>query len=155
MTRLFDHISFWKSILLIAALTVCFQSYSFASDVTLQWDANTEPDLKGYKLYYGSFSGAPYDGKAIDQGSSPITIEINDLKDINKPEFKLTGLDTEEHYFVAITAYDTEGLESDFSNEVSLGPEGSSSSNGDVRMLSNHSADSGCFAKTATITHKK
>ncbi len=159
MTWLFNHKPFWKNVLLTIAIMVCFQSYSFAADVTLQWDANTESNLKGYKLYYGSFSGAPYDGKGVDQGDSPITIDTNDLKDPLNPEFALTGLDIKEYYFITITAYDSEGIESDFSNEVSLGPEGSSfggsfANENDINMLSNHSADSGCFVKTATSCSK-
>jgi len=30
---------------------------AFSSQVTLAWDQNTEPDLAGYKLYYGNASG--------------------------------------------------------------------------------------------------
>ena len=29
----------------------------FASDVSLEWDANTEPELGGYELRYGTESG--------------------------------------------------------------------------------------------------
>jgi hypothetical protein len=30
---------------------------AYSAQVTLEWDPNTEPDLGGYKLYYGNASG--------------------------------------------------------------------------------------------------
>jgi len=100
-------------------------SMAYASGVTLKWDANTENDLAGYKIYYGYNSGI-YDGININQGDSPIVITILDQNDPNymnneNPEFSLSGLDYDmnDYYFV-ITAYDTEipALESGYSNEV-------------------------------------
>ena len=37
-------------------------SLGYALDVTLAWDANSETDLAGYKLYYGTTLGGPYNG---------------------------------------------------------------------------------------------
>ena len=55
---------------------LCFATLTYAEDVTLIWNANTEPDLAGYKVYYktGS-SGVPYNGTGATEGSSvfPIT----------------------------------------------------------------------------------
>lgn len=82
-----------------------------ASDVTLEWDANTEADLAGYKIYYGRTSGAPYDGVGAREGNSPIDVA-------NVTTFTLHGLADGHMYFVA-TAYDTQDLESGYSNEVS------------------------------------
>lgn len=70
------------------------------------WDANSEEDLAGYKLYYGSASrryGAP-----IDVG--------------NVTEYTITGLDNGVKYFIAATAYNDEGAESKFSKELVLDP---------------------------------
>jgi hypothetical protein len=79
----------------------------------LAWDANTEPDLAGYKLYYkrGS-SGAAYDGGGAVEGPSPI-----DVGDVTV--YTITGLSDTEDCFFVVTAYDTEVLESDYSDEVS------------------------------------
>ena len=76
---------------------------SLASYLTLAWDPNTEPDLSGYQVYYGTASGEYVD--SIDVGNIT-TYRLDDLLD---------GVT----YFIAVTAYDTSGNESDFSNEVS------------------------------------
>ena len=114
-------ILYWKGLLIIVSLFLCFKATSYAADVTLQWDANTEPDLAGYKIHYDTNSGEPYAPDAADyaaQGSSPVTVQIGDLSDPNDPGYTLTGLDEGKGYFFAVTAYDDEGLESEYSNEA-------------------------------------
>lgn len=75
---------------------------AFAENMDLSWDSNTESDLAGYKVYYGSSSG-----------NYGIPIDIG-----NRTTYTLTGLDLGTYYF-SVTAYDTSGNESGFSNEVS------------------------------------
>jgi hypothetical protein len=112
-----------KVIFLFPLLFLFAVTQSYALEVTLGWDANTEPDLAGYKVYYktGS-SGPPYNGTGADQGSSPVTVPIGDLADRDNPEYTLSGLSDSEVSFLVVTAYDTEGLESDYSNEVPPAP---------------------------------
>lgn len=69
---------------------------------TLEWDPNTEPDLAGYKLYYGLSSG-DYQ-YSVDAG--------------NQTTYTLTDLEAGKTYYIAATAYNTTGLESDYSDEV-------------------------------------
>lgn len=70
---------------------------------TLAWDANTEPELAGYRIYYGT---APRTyGAPIDVG--------------NVTTYKVQGLTRGQRYYFAATAYDAVGNESGFSNEVS------------------------------------
>ena len=65
------------------------------------WDANSEEDLAGYKLYHGGASGV-YDGH-IDVGNvTTYTVQIEE--DCN--------------CYFTVTAYDTAGNESGYSNEV-------------------------------------
>jgi len=73
-----------------------------AADVTLQWDRNTEPDIAGYKVYYGTASRV-YGVPIVLAG--------------NVTTYTVTGLTSGTYYF-AVTAYNTAGLESGFSNEV-------------------------------------
>jgi hypothetical protein len=70
--------------------------------VDLAWDANTEPDLDGYKIYYGLASGNY--GTPVDVG--------------NVEQHTLTGLEEGKTYFLAATAYDLDGNESAFSDEL-------------------------------------
>jgi hypothetical protein len=108
----------------LVAISVIFgfilgvQAFAFATDVTLQWDANSEEDLAGYYVYYkvGSYD-PPYDGMDADQGISPIGVPLAALNDPANPEYMLTGLNPDEIYFFAVTAYNNEDpeLESDYS----------------------------------------
>jgi hypothetical protein len=74
----------------------------YAAEVTLAWDPNSESDLAGYKIYYGTASG---------QYGTPIVIG-------KQTEYTVTGLTPGVTYYFAVTAYSVSGLESGFSNEV-------------------------------------
>jgi len=75
----------------------------FSAQITLTWDPNTEPDLAGYKVYYGAASGVY---------KSPINVG-------KVTAYTLTGLPQGQTLFVSVTAYDTSNRESEYSNEVS------------------------------------
>lgn len=145
--------------LIIAAILFCFQSSSYAADITLKWAANTEPDLAGYKIYYTKgFSGAPYDGVDIDQGASPIYLTVNDPEDAyyvdpDNPEFLLTGMDDNEDYFLVVTAYDNEEPynESGFSNEVNTL---AGISSGEIGGGGDIGAESSCFIASSVFSPK-
>ena len=80
-------------------------SATVASTASLTWNANTDTDLAGYKVYKGTSSGtytAPV--ATIPKGTTSYTA---------------TGLQTGTTYFFIITAYDNAGNESLHSNEVS------------------------------------
>jgi hypothetical protein len=103
------------SFLTLALILALFATPAHSADVTLAWDPNSEPDLAGYKLYYKTeSSGPPYDGTGAIEGDSPIDVG-------NVTEFTVHGLTDGVTYFFVLTAHDTEGLESDYSNEVNTG----------------------------------
>lgn len=78
---------------------------SFAENsATLAWDPNIESDLAGYKLYWGPSTGNYM--HVFDVG--------------NVTQYKLFGFTPEVVNFFAVTAYNADGLESDFSNEISV-----------------------------------
>lgn len=82
-----------------------------AKNVTIGWDANSEPDLEGYVVYRNTDSpGPPYD--------SADTLPEDNLANPLRPKATLTGLEEGKEYYVALTAYNTEGDESNFSNDV-------------------------------------
>ncbi len=91
---------FLKINLLIIAFLATI-GWGHAEEALLGWDANTEADLGGYKVYVGTAS-LTYD-PPIDVG--------------NQTSYTVTGLGTGTYYF-SVTAYDTSGNESSFSNEV-------------------------------------
>jgi fibronectin type 3 domain-containing protein len=76
---------------------------AFAAQVTLAWDPNTESDLAGYKLHYGTASG-----------SYTVHLDIH-----NVTSYTVTGLTEGQTYYFAATAYDASGCESGYSNQVS------------------------------------
>ena len=107
--------------LLVIILLICLTTPVFAMDVTLQWDANTEPNRAGYRIYYDTDSGPPYEGTGATGGDSPIDVKIADVEAGDTARYTVTGLNDDETYFFAVTAYNTSGNESGYSNEVSTG----------------------------------
>ncbi len=84
-----------------------------AAKVTLGWDANTEPDLEGYVVYRNADDpGPPYDH--VDE------LPEDELANPLQPEATLTGLGEGKEYHIALTAYNTEGVESSFSNDLCI-----------------------------------
>ena len=82
-----------KKLLVVIILLFSVSAYG----ATFAWDANSESDLDGYRLYY--------DG-----------VEI---ADINETETDVTLPDAIDGYYT-VTAYDTYGYESEHSNSVLL-----------------------------------
>jgi hypothetical protein len=102
---------FCLAIFLAVLFSPLHPSLCLAKKVTMGWDANSEPDLEGYVVYRNVGSpGPPY--KYSD------TLPEDDLANPLKPKVTLTGLNEHTEYYVAVTAYDTEGNESSFSNSI-------------------------------------
>lgn len=81
--------------------------YSPASQTSalLTWSANTEPDLAGYRVYYGTAPGVYQQPKG--QGIV-----------VTGTTYTVAGLNSGTRYYFAVTAYDGSGNESDYSQEV-------------------------------------
>jgi len=75
-----------------------------AASVPLTWNANTEADLKGYKIYFG-LQSHEYD-YSQDAG--------------NVLEYTVEGLTAGETYYFCMTAYDQNGNESGYSEEIAI-----------------------------------
>jgi len=88
------------------------------STIDVKWKMNSELDLKGYKIYYGTKKGE-YFGTDAAEGESPIDAGKTD-------SFTLTGLKNDKIYYIAITAYDDDfhKHEGVFSEEVNARPFG-------------------------------
>jgi chitinase len=105
------HLTKKIGMLIIVLLCITVAAPSHAMNVTLAWDANSESDLAGYKIYYDTHSGPPY--------SNTMTVPLT-LQSFNpdSPQYTVQGLTNGVKYYFVATAYSTEGVESDYSNEV-------------------------------------
>jgi hypothetical protein len=91
-------------LLITAGLLLASAATAQAQSATLAWDKNTESDVTGYMVSYGTKTGTY--ARSIDVG--------------NVTQFTVTGLDISLDYYFAVQAYNTAGLKSGFSNEVQL-----------------------------------
>ena len=80
-------------------------SMAYAETATIAWDPNPEPDIYGYKVFYGTES-RNYTETVEVIGANNTTVTINGLLPGNT-------------YYFAVKAVDLAGQESDFSDEVS------------------------------------
>ncbi|MFH0726574.1 MAG: fibronectin type III domain-containing protein [Pseudomonadota bacterium] len=99
--RCFPHI-LCCIVLLLTSVFLIDPPHADAAQVTLAWDANTEPFLSGYKIYYGTASR----NYAFSETAG------------HQTEYVVTGLTPGKTYYFAATAFDTYGNESGYSAEV-------------------------------------
>jgi len=124
-----------RGILLITAF-LFFVSSAEAAYLDLSWEPNDEPDLAGYRIYYGTASH-----------------EYINFVNVGKvTSYRLDDLIDDVTYFIALTAYDRAGNESDFSGEVSaVGSydETSVDSPSEAGLVVDSAKDGGCFVSAA------
>jgi fibronectin type 3 domain-containing protein len=96
--------------LIAAAIIVSFINFADAAEVKLAWDANSESDLAGYKVYQSA-----YEDMTIPTVSN---VPLSTLPNQAAPTFTVTE-NTDGTYYFQVTAYDTANNESGFSNKVS------------------------------------
>jgi hypothetical protein len=99
------HLFIHDALILTAFLFIFFLliSTSHAQQVSLAWNANTEPDLQAYRVYSGTASRT-YSSNSNVGNITTCTI---------------SGLTAGTTYFFAVTALDCAGNESGYSTEVS------------------------------------
>lgn len=95
-----------KTIILavIAALAIVSAQ---AAEIGLAWNPNPEPDIAGYRVYWGTASRVY--NEPIDVPGAP-----------QEPQFKVVDLPDSGIAFFAVTAYNAAGLESIYSDEISV-----------------------------------
>ena len=91
-----------KFVALAAIFSIATGAFAETRSVTLSWDANTEPDIAGYKVYWGTSSGV-YDQFSV----------------VSKTTTSVSDLTVGGRYYFAVTAYNEAGLESGYSEEIS------------------------------------
>ena len=92
----------WIKIAILIMLTILYAQIAHASTVNISWLSNSDSDLAGYKVYYGT-------GTRNYQHYIDVGVLNNAVID---------GLSEGVAYYFAVTAYDTLGNESAYSDEV-------------------------------------
>ena len=80
-----------------------------SAQITLAWDASTDPNIAGYRVHYGNASGNY--STAVDVGK--------------QTSCTIANLSGGMAYYFAATEYDTSGQESGYSNEAVYAPSSS------------------------------
>ncbi len=103
--KLLDSLITLSRLLIVSTLLLFLANNVHAREVTLAWNANPEPVLGGYRLYYGTSTG-----------------NYTSVVDVGKQTtYTVFGLENSKPYYFAVTAYDVaRRVESGFSNEAFL-----------------------------------
>ena len=91
-----------KFVAVAAIFSFVTGAFAETRSVTLAWDANAEPDIAGYKVYWGTSSGV-----------------YNQFDDVSQTTALVSDLTVGVRYYFAVTAYNEAGVESGYSEEVS------------------------------------
>ena len=92
-----------SSIFVLVGLFLLPPPGSYAAQVTVAWDPETDPNVAGYKVYYGTASRSyQYNNDAGKNTTSTVS-----------------NLQTGTTYYFAVTAYNATDIESGYSAEVS------------------------------------
>ncbi len=135
--NIFSQIIWLVSIVLISLVFTNFAAASEPIEFMLAWDANDEADIDGYEVYYRT-PGSDYEligDVYVDELADPdnpmviitdlyngVTSELT-IPSVNVPALAMVDGAT---YYYAVTAFDTQGNISDFSDELCLEVTGSS-----------------------------
>ncbi len=101
--------NFLALIFVFLIFTISLTQNALAGSATISWNANTESDLSGYKIYYGT---SPRSG-ACPTGNYPNVIDVG-----NVTTYTFNNLTDGSTYYFSVTAYDTSNNESTCSAEV-------------------------------------
>ncbi len=95
----------FAGLILFGALAVILPGSLEAAtnSATIQWAANTEPDLAGYRVYHGTNSGVYGSSQSVGNSTS----------------YQFVNLEGNKTHYFTVTAYDTSGNESSPASEVS------------------------------------
>ena len=90
--------------MILKSLHIIFLFLILPESVTLRWNKNNEHDLAGYTLYYGYES---------NRYVANVNVGMEN-------RYTLENLQSDTDYYFAVTAFDTNGNESEFSNEIKV-----------------------------------
>ena len=107
-----------KKLLVVLALSAfcLLPAVAGASTVVLGITDPNTPPAASYKAYYSTTNTQPFTGTGATQGASPVVLTAGSTTGT------LSGLDPTKTYYFAVTAVNTAGQESAYSNIVTLPP---------------------------------
>ena len=88
---------------ILLSVLIFVPSLASAAQVSLSWKESTGTNIAGYKIHYGNYSG-----------NYQYTVNVG-----KSTSCTISALTEGETYYFAASAYDTDKVESDYSNEVS------------------------------------
>ena len=95
-------------------LLIGSMSPAYGGNFSVTWDANTEPDLAGYKIYVSKVAG--------DYSNSPAPIVVLLGPGEAVGDHEITVANDGLPRFSVVTAFDKDGNESGYSNEITFTP---------------------------------
>lgn len=125
-----------------------FSSTSFGAEVELSWDQNQETELAGYFVYYGTSSQNYFENSFKLPKES--LVEADGRVSYQFPIDLTPGVT----YYFAVTAYDIQDFETDFSNEVQylLLPEGEQDTTPPTGSILINNGDDVTHSQNVTLT---
>ena len=99
---------YFLSSIFFFSFLLCLVQFAAAASVTLSWNRNQEPDIAGYRVYWGTSSRGYTDSVTInDTANQPV-----------QKTYTVDGLAEGKTYYFAVKAVDLAGQVSSFSDEV-------------------------------------
>ena len=98
---------FFHRICLALIVMLLSSNFSWSAEANFSWLPNSEPNIDSYRLYYGEAT-RNY-SHFVDVNPNRINGRINGSVD---------GLEDQQTYYFAVTAFTTTGLESNYSREI-------------------------------------
>lgn len=95
-------------------LLILIPSLCFGASVSFAWKKNPEPDVVKYRIYCSLISGLYAEG--YDENAAVVIDQYSE----NKTTATIEGLTPGLRYYFVITAVNSAGLESGFSNELAI-----------------------------------
>lgn len=126
MTKFFYAAPFLATFFILA-----FAASAWAGSASLSWTANTEADLAGYKIYYGTSARTGTDPKICNLCGYATKIDVGKVT-----TYTITNLTNNQTYYFSVSAYDTSNNESVFSGQTSKFVSTSADLNSDGRVNS-------------------
>lgn len=96
------------SLILVYYFALAVQSFASEPKACFSWSPNSETNLKGYNIHYGTTSRAYTE---VSPQGLPTIID-------GRVHGCVTGFKVGVAYYFAATAYDEDNFESDYSNEI-------------------------------------